>query len=1288
MAWRRRKNVGERWVNRRLRSAAAVQAAVVEALEGRVLFSSFFNWDALSVSSHSAGKRSAPSTTTVVANLNSNVQSDALTGGNITVEDDSAPTLPVITGPTFNITSYGAVGDSATNNTTDIQNCINAASAAAVSETNSHSNLTGAVVLIPSASGTFLSGPLTVPSNINLEVTGTLQMLPYGTYPSGSNEYFLYFNNDTNVEITGTGRIDGQGAAWWTAFKNSGISRPDMIKFNGTNVVLIQGVTVSNAPTENISLDSTNNVTINDITISEPIDTIAPNTDGIDPAGMNYLIENCNISCGDDDIAIKAESTTCGNIMITGCTIGYGHGVGVGGQTQAGLNGLTITNCTFTNTEAGIRLKASRGTGGPVQNITVSNITMSGVKYPIDITSYYTTSTWGTGINPQDPIQASNSLTPIWKNISISTLTSTMTTSDMYYSGSYSGIIWGLPEQSVIGMTLTNVQISGNQYGLELDHVRSLTFSNVNVSPATGNDLISDPTASVPYDADATLVGWTDADIGSPSGAGSVIYNPDNANWTVNGGGAGITGASDKFNLASTSISGNVSISADVTSQTNTNAGAEAGVMVRESTAANAAFAEAVVTPSDGILFAWRASDGASVQSTMVSGAAAKYLRITRIGNSFSAYDSSNGTSWALIGTETITMNAGSLAGLAVTANSSSTSVSTAVFTNVNVDTGPVISTAAAANPSPVTGTSTVLSVAATDVLGNSGLTYTWSNTGNAVAFSSNGTNSASTTTATFAEAGVYDFTVTVTDSAGLSTTSTVDVTVNQTPTTVTVSPASPSVPAGSRQQFSATAYDQFNNVISGQSFNWSVTGSGNSIDNTGLLTLGDTFGNYTVMATDGSAQGTTGVTATQVVTSVTVSPASPSVPAGSTEQFSATAYDQFDNPMNGQSFTWSVTGNGNSIDNTGLLTLGDTFGNYTVMATDGSAQGTTGVTSTQVVTSVTVSPASPSAPAGSTEQFSATAYDQFDDAMSGQSFTWSVTGSGNSIDNTGLLTLGDTFGTFTVTATDGSVQGTAGVTATQVVTNVTVSPASSSVADGGTEQFSATAYDQFDNPMSGQSFDWSVTGSDNSIDGTGLLTAGQTPGDYTVTAADGSVQGTADVMAVAAPTITGFMVNDGSAQRAMVDSLTITFSEPVILSAGAITLSGQSTAGGAWSPFNFNLTNPSGDDQTYVLTFTNLSYLGNSLPDGDYNVTVSASQVQNSVGSNLAGGDQTFSFYRLYGDFLGAGLVNFADLLVIAQNFNQPPPYWYLSISGNNTVNFGDLLGVAQNFNKTSTEL
>ena len=72
---------------------------------------------------------------------------------------------------------------------------------------------------------------------------------------------------------------------------------------------------------------------------------------------------------------------------------------------------------------------------------------------------------------------------------------------------------------------------------------------------------------------------------------------------------------------------------------------------------------------------------------------------------------------------------------------------------------GPTITKAAAATPSPVTGKTTALSVAATDPAGNAGLTFTWATTGTPpapVAFSANGTNAAANTTATFSKAGSY----------------------------------------------------------------------------------------------------------------------------------------------------------------------------------------------------------------------------------------------------------------------------------------------------------------------------------------------------------------------------------------------------------------------------------------------------------------------------------------------------------------------------------------------------
>src|SRR4051794_33745837 len=69
----------------------------------------------------------------------------------------------------------------------------------------------------------------------------------------------------------------------------------------------------------------------------------------------------------------------------------------------------------------------------------------------------------------------------------------------------------------------------------------------------------------------ALPTGWTDADIGSPGIAGSAAYT--NGGWTVSGGGTDIYANSDKFNFASTAISGDATIVAKVTSLQNSDPG-------------------------------------------------------------------------------------------------------------------------------------------------------------------------------------------------------------------------------------------------------------------------------------------------------------------------------------------------------------------------------------------------------------------------------------------------------------------------------------------------------------------------------------------------------------------------------------------------------------------------------------------------------------------------------------------------------------------------------------------
>ena len=115
------------------------------------------------------------------------------------------------------------------------------------------------------------------------------------------------------------------------------------------------------------------------------------------------------------------------------------------------------------------------------------------------------------------------------------------------------------------------------------------------------------------------------------------------------------------------------------------------------------------------------------------------------------------------------------------------------------------------------------LSVAASDGNGTDDLTYTWVAMPTTTdpdapppALSDNGTSTAWYTTATFAAAGQYQFTVTITDPGGISTSSgPVNVEIDATPSGIAVSPMLPAgVTASDLVQFSAVVVDQFGNPL------------------------------------------------------------------------------------------------------------------------------------------------------------------------------------------------------------------------------------------------------------------------------------------------------------------------------------------------------------------------------------------------------------------------------------------------------------------------------------------
>ena len=370
------------------------------------------------------------------------------------------PALPNIPAYTTNVAlaPYNARADGTTTNTTAIQSAINDVSAKG-----------GGTVQIPGP-GVYLTGPLTMKSKINLQIDAgaTLRMLPYGSWPAGTSP-LLSLSGLHDVEISGGGGIDGQGADWWANNPGSGLY---MIYFTSCNTVLVQNVTFSNAPAQQLVFKSSKggNITIQGITIRAPSShagTPSHNTDGIDLVGTNCLVQNCDISTGDDNIALGTSSSgvPSADILVTNCAFGDGHGMTIGSNTAGGVSNLTVINCTFNGTDYGIRMKTDNlssggsGEGGLAQNLFYYNLTMANLRYfPISIHSYYKSDSDPTGITPAAAaamtVASVTTNTPIWRNIVISNLTATVA------SGGEAGIIWGRTEMPASNITLINLNIT------------------------------------------------------------------------------------------------------------------------------------------------------------------------------------------------------------------------------------------------------------------------------------------------------------------------------------------------------------------------------------------------------------------------------------------------------------------------------------------------------------------------------------------------------------------------------------------------------------------------------------------------------------------------------------------------------------------------------------------------------------------------------------------------------------------------------------------------------------
>jgi regulation of enolase protein 1 (concanavalin A-like superfamily)/phosphatidylserine/phosphatidylglycerophosphate/cardiolipin synthase-like enzyme len=178
---------------------------------------------------------------------------------------------------------------------------------------------------------------------------------------------------------------------------------------------------------------------------------------------------------------------------------------------------------------------------------------------------------------------------------------------------------------------------------------------------------------------------WAHTDIGAVGIAGDASYDGAASTFTVTGAGADVWGTADALHYAYQAVNGDTSIVARVVSTSNSSAWVKAGVMIRASLSSNSAQAFMLVSYSKGLAFQRRVATGGT--STGTSGALAGspyWVRLDRVGNAITAYQSANGSSWTIVGTDTIPMGATIYVGLGVSSHSTST-LATARFDGVRV---------------------------------------------------------------------------------------------------------------------------------------------------------------------------------------------------------------------------------------------------------------------------------------------------------------------------------------------------------------------------------------------------------------------------------------------------------------------------------------------------------------------------------------------------------------------------------------------------------------------------
>jgi DNA sulfur modification protein DndE len=264
--------------------------------------------------------------------------------------------------------------------------------------------------------------------------------------------------------------------------------RPKMLRLIGCKKVLIEGVTFQNPPNWTMNPVLCEDVSILHVNVHNS--PVAQNSDALDlESCRRAIVRGCIFDTGDDGICIKSGKDAPGrrigvpteDVLVEGCTVYHAHGgFTIGSEMSGGVRNLLVTNCTFMGTDIGLRFKSTRGRGGVVENIHITDIRMMDI--PGDAISF--SMTYGgkspleeTGATMETNVPPVTEETPQFRDFLIENIICRGAQTAMSLNG--------LPELPLRNIVLKNVAIT-SQKGVSVQDAEGIRFENVRVENQTG----------------------------------------------------------------------------------------------------------------------------------------------------------------------------------------------------------------------------------------------------------------------------------------------------------------------------------------------------------------------------------------------------------------------------------------------------------------------------------------------------------------------------------------------------------------------------------------------------------------------------------------------------------------------------------------------------------------------------------------------------------------------------------------------------------------------------------